>query len=72
MSNILRTITINIIDKNYDIKTMDISTIYRTFGRVLILCLKNDKQHINNYTLLSTPVSIIKNTFIKDLKITSK
>lgn len=69
MSNILRTITANIIDKNYDIKTMDISTLYRTFGRVLILCLKNDKQHINNYTLISSPISIIKNTFIKDLLI---
>ena len=48
---------------------MDISTIYRTFGRVLILCLKNNKQHINEYTLISSPISIIKNTFIKDLLI---
>ena len=59
----------NLRDSN--IKDMSIEDIYKQFGRVLVLCLKNTKldQKINtttNYTLISMPINTIKNTFIKN------
>ena len=53
------------------VKDLSIEEIYKSFGRILILCQKNTKQNdisntVTNYTLISTPVNIIKNTFIKN------
>ena len=59
----------NIRDSN--IKDMSIEDIYKQFGRVLVLCLKNTRLNekintVTNYTLVSMPINIIKNTFIKN------
>jgi hypothetical protein len=56
--------------RDYNIKTMPIEDIYRNFGRVLVLCLKNTrlqtKLDVGNYTLIPMSINIIKNTFIKN------
>jgi len=55
------------------VKDLSIEEIYRNFGRVLVLCSDTSKKtkcpgqyEALNYTLIPMPVSIIKNTFIKN------
>jgi len=55
------------------VKDLSIEDIYKNFGRVLVLCsdTSNKTKGIGqfeslNYTLIPMPVSIIKNTFIKN------
>ncbi len=55
------------------VKDLPIEEIYRNFGRVLVLCVDTSNKtkgvgefEALNYTLIPMPVTIIKNTFIKN------
>jgi hypothetical protein len=48
------------------VKDLSIEDIYKSFGRILILCTKSSIRDKQTYSLIPMPVSIIKNTFIKN------
>ena len=59
--------------RDSSVKDLSIEEIYRSFGRVLVLCIKSSS-HLKpsgvyeslGYSLIPMPVAIIKNTFIKN------
>jgi hypothetical protein len=69
LSSILNYSTI----RDSSVKDLSIEEIYRSFGRVLVLCsnqsihskLNPESEHLG-YSLIPMPVTIIKNTFIKN------
>jgi hypothetical protein len=71
MSKIIDTISKFNSLRDFNVKNLSIEEIYKTFGRVLVLCLKNTKlnediKNVTNYTIIPMPINIIKNTFIKN------
>ena len=72
MSAIIETIYNYNSIRDADIKTMELRDMYTQFGRILVLCLSNtkiqcEKISLTNYTIIPMPITIIKNTFMKDL-----
>jgi len=71
MSKIIDTISKFNSLRDSNVKNLSLEEIYKTFGRVLVLCLKNTKlnediKNVTNYTIIPMPINIIKNTFIKN------
>lgn len=71
MSKIIDIISKFNTSRDSNVKNLSIEEIYKLFGRILVLCLKNtkldiDTKNVTNYTLISMPINIIKNTFIKN------